>query len=123
MKKYLTLLFLIVAIGSKAQNLVTVTSVFDGKTIAKPLGGIETQPVAIGATTDTVRSYIYDVTFSRDTTATVTINAYAYDKTGTQLYQRRLVLTASTYKKWKSLITPIDAFILIQLKRLSQLTQ
>lgn len=121
MKKYITLLFLIAAIGASAQT--RVTSVALGDQIWLPRGAVEIAPIPINMAKDSVRTMSYTFLSPRDTTAVTIISVFGYDKNGTAIYNTQISLVGTAYRKWKSLITPLDSYISTQLKRITQLTQ
>ena len=84
MKKYITFLLLIAAIGAKAQ--VKIKSIAGGDSIVLPKGCYEIKPVVVTAMGDTARSMTWCTNqMQRDTLIGFNLNVSLFNKNGAQI--------------------------------------
>lgn len=122
MKKYLTILFLIVAIGVNAQTMIKVKSknLTLADSIWMPKYGKEIVNIPANVIGDTVRSvdFIYHAT--SDTTINFPIEIHYYNKSGMLMSSFTLYVPASQYLKWTALETKLFNFIFTNTRKLQQ---
>jgi len=110
MIRMLTILALmVVATFVSAQTKVTSKAL--GDQIWLPTGSYEVTPFTVNVKGDSVRSVSYSTTFQRDTTSLVNILITGYNKNGAPIISTVIGFQANSYRKWSTLITPIDLFI------------
>ncbi len=122
MKKYLTLLFLIAAIGVNAQTMIKVKSknLTLADSIWMPKYGREIVTIPANVVGDTVRSVDYCYRATCDTTINFPIEIHYYNKAGTLLSSFTLSVPASQFLKWTALETKLFNFIFTNTRKLQQ---
>lgn len=122
MKKYLTLLFLIAAIGTSAQTMIKVKSknLTLADSIWMPKYGREIINIPANVVGDTVRSVDYCYKATSDTTINFPIEIHYYNKAGTLLSTFTLSVPANQFLKWTALETKLFNFIFTNTRKLQQ---
>jgi hypothetical protein len=122
MKKLITLLLLIAAIGINAQTTVKIKSKSAlGDSILINRGALEVTPLPTGSGSDTIRSIDYKLSPTRDTLQTMIVQITSYNKNAMVIQTDYLPVQQSLFTKWKVLINALDAYIQAQRKRLIKL--
>lgn len=111
MKKAILFLFLVAAIGANAQVSKIKSKALGDSIVLRNRGCAEMTPIVVSATGDTARAFDYSVTFMRDTTANVSATVELFDKKGSLLTTVNLSFSATAYRKWALLLTPVDGFV------------
>lgn len=117
MKKYITFLLLIAAIGVKAQNKVKSKAL--GDSIIVPKGAFEINPIIVTAQGDTARSVTWTTNqMRRDTTIGFGINVVLFSKNGNQL--STFDISAPPLTNTAAYLNGIDNFVMYLTPRISK---
>jgi hypothetical protein len=117
MKKYITFLLLVAAIGVNAQNKIKSKALGDSITI--PKGSFEIKPLIVTAQGDTARSLTWStIQMQRDTTVGFKINIILFDKYGLKLSD--FGLNAPPLTNTAAYLNGIDNFVMYLTPRISK---
>lgn len=122
MKKYLTFLLLIAAIGVNAQTMIKVKSknLTLADSIWMPKYGQEIIKITANAQGDTVRSVDILARITSDTTINIPIEIRYYDKSGALLSTLKKDMPSNIYLKWTALETKIYTWIFNNTRQLAK---
>jgi hypothetical protein len=122
MKKYLTFLLLIAAIGANAQTMIKVKSknLTLNDSLWMPKYGQEIVNIPANALGDSVRSVDILAHITSDTTINIQLELRYYDKSGSLLTTVKKDMPASVYSKWTALQTKLYTWIFLNTKRLAK---
>ena len=124
MKKSIIIALFFAAIRTQAQcpvGFTQVTSFFKGDNICLLKGAKECTPKVTSIRPDTIRSAIYSLSMTRDTTQSLYVMLTAFDRKGNQLaLTNPVTFTApmSGYAHWGLLTGVLDSYISGQLNTL-----
>lgn len=122
MKKYLTFLLLIAAIGVNAQTMIKVKSknLTLADSIWMPKYGQEIIKISANTQGDTVRSVDILARITSDTTINIPIEIRYYDKSGVLLSTLKKDMPSNIYLKWTALETKIYTWIFNNTRQLAK---
>lgn len=112
MKKYLTFLLLLVAIGSNAQTVKIKSKSALADSIYINRGALEVIPFLTSSDSTMVRSIDYCFRPNRDTLQAFQIEVRMYDKNAGYIASTFSSAPANLFLKWLGLITKIDNYVL-----------
>ncbi len=111
MKKYLTFLLLIVAIGVQAQTIKIKSKSVLADSIWINRGAIEVMPFLTGSDSTMIRSVDYSFSSKRDTLLPFVIELRMYDKNAGFVSASVLSAPGNLFLKWAAIITKIDNYV------------
>jgi hypothetical protein len=111
MKKYLTLVLLIVAIGAHAQTVKIKSRSALADSIYINRGAVEVVPFVTGADSTMIRSMDYTFNPRRDTLQNFNVEVRLYDNNAKYVQSSFFSVPGNLFLKWQAIITKIDNYV------------